>query len=186
MPLRNFRQSLLLIVLPLLAGCASTARVPADLFHPSYSSSRDGALQYRLPVGWFDATADPQAAGHAAWLMRSDYGATISLDEIRLDPGARADVRSSGLLQLSYLIISLTSGDRGTVLLEPPSLRRVNGKEVCRYSMVVSETKDTLQVTVVDTGDRVYTITALDTGKGEDGGISLVSLTEGFVAKLRW
>jgi hypothetical protein len=57
---------------------------------------------------------------------------------------------------------------------------------VCRYSMVVSETKDTLQVTVVDTGDRVYTITALNTGKGEDGGVSLVSLTEGFVATLRW
>jgi hypothetical protein len=170
----------------LLAGCAPASRVSTDLFHPEYSSSRDGALQYRLPVGWFDATADPQAAGHAAWLMRSDYGATMALDEVRLDSGARAEVRSAGLLPLSYLIISLTSGDRGTVLLEPPSLVTIKGKEMCRYTLVVSETKDTLQVTVIDTGDRVYTVTALDARKGVNGGGSLALLAEAFVAALRW
>ena len=118
--------------------------------------------------------------------MRSDYGATIAVDEVRLDPGARSEVRSNGLLQLSYLVVSLTSGDKGAVLLAPPSLRTINGKTVCRYSLVVSETKDTLQVTVIDTGERVYTVTALDTGKGANGGNSLVPLAEGFVAALRW
>jgi hypothetical protein len=170
----------------LAAGCASTTRVETGLFSPAVSTTRDGGLQYRLPAGWFDATADPQAAGHAAWLMRSDYGATIALDEVRLDPGARTEIRRAGLLPLSYLVISLTTGDRGTVLLDPPALVTINGREMCRYTMVVSETKDTLLVTVVDTGERVYTVTALDAGKGNGEGAPLSSLAEAFVGTIRW
>jgi hypothetical protein len=173
-------------VIVLLSGCAAGSRVSTGLLNPSYAASRDGQLQYRLPIGWFDATADSQAVGHAVWLMRSDYGATIAVDEVSLDAGAREAIRDGGLLELAPLVISLTAGDRGAVLIVPPVDVTLNSKTVCQYTMLVSETRDTLRVTLVDTGRHVYAVTALRSEKREGQSPSLTAVADDFVAALRW
>jgi hypothetical protein len=176
------------ILLALLSGCAPSSRVGTSVLQPSYAVSRDGQLQYRLPVGWFDATADTQAVGHAVWLMRSDYGATLAVDEVRLDSGARKLVSGSdgGLLQLAQLVISLTAGDRGAVLIEAPVAVSLNSRTVCRYTMLVSDTRDTLHVTLVDTGRNIYTVTTLRSEKHLGQDVPLGVVAENFVAALRW
>jgi hypothetical protein len=175
-----------MLLVSLFSGCASTSRIPRAVLNAPYCVSRDGGLQYRLPVGWFDASADSQAVGHAIWLMRADYGATIVVDQVSLDRGARADIAGERLLQLAQLLISLTAGDRGAVLIEAPVLIPLNGTMTCRYALLASEGRDTLQVTLLDTGTRVYTLTALRSGKEREGGTNLAVVMEKFIAALRW
>jgi hypothetical protein len=170
----------------LLSGCVSSSRVPTDLLQSSYSVSPDGHLQYRVPVGWFDATADSQAVGHTIWLMRSDYGATIAVDEVSLDAAARDAVRGGGLLELASLVISLSAGDRGAVLIAAPVETTLNSRTVCQYTMLVSETRDTLHVTLVDTGTRTYAVTALRSEKRGGQDVALPAVAGGFVEALRW
>lgn len=118
--------------------------------------------------------------------MRSDYGATIAVDEVSLDAGAREAIRDGGLLELAPLVISLTAGDRGAVLIVPPVDVTLNSKTVCQYTMLVSETRDTLRVTLVDTGRHVYAVTALRSEKREGQSPSLTAVADDFVAALRW
>jgi hypothetical protein len=186
MSLRTFLVPCAVLVMALLPGCATTSRVPVDILQPSYSVSRDGRLQYRVPVGWFDATADSQAVGHAVWLMRSDYGATIAVDEVLLDAAARDAVRAEGLLELASLVVSLSAGDRGAVLIAPPVETTLDSRTVCQYTMMVSETRDTLRVTLVDTGTRTYAVTALRSEKRGGQDVSLPLVAERFVGALRW
>jgi hypothetical protein len=179
---------LVAVLLALLSGCAPSSRLGTNVLQPSYAVSRDGQLQYRLPVGWFDATADTQAVGHAVWLMRSDYGATLAVDEVRLDAGARQLVSGGdgGLLQLAQLVISLTAGDRGAVLIDAPVAVTLNSRTVCRYTLLVSDSKDTLHVILVDTGRNTYTVTALRSEKHQGQDIPLGVVADNFVAALRW
>lgn len=174
------------IVMALLSGCASTSRIPTEILQPSYGISRDGHLRYRVPVGWFDATADSQAVGHSVWLMRSDYGATIAVDEVSLDAAARDAVRAGGLLELASLVVSLSAGDRGAVLIAPPVETTLESRTVCQYTMMVSETRDTLRVTLVDTGTRTYAVTALRSEKRGGPDIPLPMVADRFVGALRW
>jgi hypothetical protein len=174
------------LAMALLSGCATTSRMPADILQSSYTVSRDGHLQYRVPVGWFDATADSQAVGHSIWLMRSDYGATIAVDEVSLDAAARTAVRAGGLLELASLVVSLSTGDRGAVLIAPPVETRLDSRTVCQYTMMVSETRDTLRVTLLDTGTRTYAVTALRSEKKGGQEVPLPLVAERFVGALRW
>lgn len=178
--------SVVMLLVSLFSGCASTSRISPAVLNTPYCVSRDGGLQYRLPVGWFDASADSQAIGHAIWLMRADYGATIVVDEVSLDHGAREEIAGEKLLQLAQLLISLTAGDRGAVLIEAPALAPLNGTMTCRYALLASEGRDTLQVTLLDTGTRVYTLTALRSKQERGQGASLAVVMERFIAALRW
>jgi hypothetical protein len=170
----------------LLAGCASAPRTSSPLFHPPYVASRDGGFEYRLPVGWFDASADSQATGHAALLIRNDYGATIAVDEVSLDAAARRQIRQGDVQAVAELLVSLTAWDHGMVLAEPPRVRSMNGLPVARYTMVSTKTQDTLQVSVVHTGSRVYAVSALLSGERGSAGTSFAEVERGFVGSLRW
>ena len=179
-------RALPLLLLFLLFGCSSGPRVATTNLRAGYFPSRDGALQYRLPVGWFDATADSQATGHVIWLMRNDYGASITVDEVRLDAAARMEIERGGLLQLAQLVMSLTTGDRGAMLVEPPNMVVVNGRQFCRYEMVASSTRDTLRMTLFDTGGKAYVVTALLQDKGASRDPQFASIQENFLSTLRW
>jgi len=179
-------RALLFLLTLLLFGCGSGSRVVTPSLHAGYFPSRDGALQYRLPVGWFDATADSQATAHAIWLMRNDYGASITVDEIRLDAAARKEIERGGLLQLAQLVMALTTGEHGAMLLEPPAVVTVNGRPFCRYEMVASATRDTLRVALFDTGEKAYVVTALLPEKVARRDPQFTTVHESFLSTLRW
>ena len=170
----------------LLLGCSTGTKLSSTLLHPSYSFSRDGGLQYRLPAGWFDASADSQAVGHAVLLIRNDYGATIAIDEVYLDASARGQLHQGGLVQIAQLMMSLSSWDHGSVLTDPPRAITLNGQDLCRYRMVATTSQDSLQVTLLDTGEKVYAVSVLLSGKGvgRDGVFGV--LQDSFVGSLRW
>lgn len=174
------------ILSTILVGCGSGPRVATTNLHAGYFPSRDGALQYRLPVGWFDATADSQATAHAIWLMRNDYGASITVDEVRLDAAARKEIERGGLLQLAQLVMALTTGEHGAMLLEPPAVVNVNGRLFCRYEMVASATRDTLRVALFDTGGKAYVVTALLPEKAARRDPQFSIVHENFLSTLRW
>jgi len=170
----------------LIAGCSTGTRISPTALPPSSYTSRDGGLQYQLPSGWFDATADSQATGHVVLLIRNDYGATIAVDKVHLDANAREQLHQGGLLEVAQVLMSLSSWDRGTVLMRTPRLLTLDDKEVCRYIMTVTATQDQLQVTLLDTGRNVYAVNVLLSGKVAVRDGELDALQDNFIGSLRW
>ena len=164
----------------LAAGCAG---VPDVAREPATSVSRDGVLRYQLPDGWFDATADSQAAGHAVWLLSNDYTMSVTVDQIRLDPRARADIGTEDLLRLSELVMSLVAADRSAQVVEEPTVREFNGTSYCMFALL-TEAGETLHVAVMDTGERAYTATFFRASGA--GGADLIPVERSFLGALRW
>jgi len=119
-------------------------------------------------------------------LIRNDYGATIAVDEVYLDANARGQLQQGGLMQIAQLMMSLTSWDNGTILTDPPRALTLNGQKFCRYRMAAAASQDSLQVTLLDTGKKVYAVSVLLSGKGagRDGVFDV--LQDSFVSSLRW
>jgi hypothetical protein len=171
----------------MIGGCATPSLTPTVPLHTEYFPSRDGVLQYRLPSGWFDATTDSQAVGHAIWLLRDDYAVSLMVDEMHIDDAARQTLGPEGLLQLAQLNMPLMAGDKAAMIQESPHVFRINGKEFCSYVLITSTARDTLRVVLFDTGTRVYTVMVLV--QGGQRGISegdVASLQDGFLKTLRW
>jgi hypothetical protein len=137
-------------------------------------------------VGWFDATADSQSAGHAVLIIRNDYGATIAVDEVHLDAAARDHLRQGSLLEAAQVLMSLSTWDRGTVLVQGPRLLTLAGKEVCRYAMAATVARDRIEVTLFDTGGKIYSVNVLLSGKAENREGIFDQLQDDFVGSLRW
>ena len=170
-----------------LAGCSSLSPVPSPTLHSPLLTSGDGAFQYRLPDGWFDATADTQAAGHVVWLLRNDYEATIAVSELHLDARARDAIRSAGVMGLAQLSMAFAAGQASYTVTQQPGELRVNGRPSCVYALVTAPAHDTVRVVLVDTGIHVYMVTALVVGatKGDDPQ-RIFGDQDAFVASLRW
>jgi hypothetical protein len=184
---RRLLQTALCIAAGLCAGCSSSPSVTTLTLHSPYFSSRDGNLQYRLPAGWFDATADSQAAGQVIWLLRNDYAATIAVSEIHLDAGARDAIRSDGVMHLAQLSMALASGGASYAITQQPEELRVNGNLSCVYALTTTPANDRLRVVLLDTGERVYMVTALVPEETKRGGQSEVFIVQdAFVGSLRW
>ncbi len=189
MPVASVWRTLLCFTVPviLLAACGGPAEVARIPLQPAYHSSRNGDLHYRLPVGWFDATSDSQATRHAIWVLRNDYGASITVEEINLDASARMELGEKKLLQLAQLTMPLLANDRSAAVQEAPVLFSVRGREYCVFELVTFPSDDILRVVVFDTGQRTYTATFYT--KGEGDGMSreeLRAVQEGFLRSLRW
>jgi hypothetical protein len=168
----------------LLSGCGTTPP-PAPPLSASYSIARDGYLHYRLPVGWFDVTADSQAHGNTVWLLRSDYAATITVNEIHVDAVARKEIERQGLSALAQLTMSLSGQDKGTVLQNAPEEFELRGHPACSYEVETPSTGDAMRVVLLDAGEKIYAVAALRTG-GKNDASSLAAIQMQFLEELRW
>ncbi len=172
----------------LLVGCSSPPVATRLFFLPGSFPSRDGTLQYRVPAGWFDATADSQAAGHLIWVLRNDYGASLTIDRIHLDSSARRVLDDdNSLLTLASLLAPLMHKDRPGVVQQMPKVFELDGRAYCGYEMESPDDEDILRVVLFDTGEEVYVATLfmasrLPAASRED----LHALQEGFLSALRW
>jgi len=176
--------ALLLASLLLAAGCGAPppSRPPLST---AYSIARDGYLHYRVPAGWFDVTADSQAHGNAIWLLRSDYAATITVNEIRIDSVAREEIRHQGLIPLARLTMFLSSKDKGALLQRPPEEFQMQGHACCSYELFVPSTGDILRTILLDSGEKVYSVSALRTG-GANKAADLAAVQMEFLEALKW
>ena len=175
-----------LIVL-LISGCSTAPPLNSGSLHPYLFTSRDGMLRYRLPAGWFDATADSLAEGHLIWLLRSDYAASITVDEICLDAQARRQLGKANLLQLAQLTMPLVAGGKSAVVQLAPELRAINGREFCSYELVMPASGKKLRTILFDTGVKACAITILYEGTERTGTTQDIAVVQdGFVTSLRW
>ncbi len=173
-----------LLLAGVLAGCAGGREAAPSSVSSPLMTARDGAFAYRIPLGWFDASADSQAQGHIVLLIRNDYGATIAVDEVQVDDAARGEIRRNGLLPAAQLLLSLTSWEQRAVLADAPHMVALGDREGCRYSMVSGDAGDTVEVTVVEARGRVFAVTVLLTEKQRTGGVQAVR--ENFLETVRW
>jgi len=170
----------------LLSGCGTGREAAPFPSSSSYITAHDGGFSYLVPQGWFDASVDSQARGHALLLIRNDYGATIAVDEVRLNEAARSELRQHGLLSAAQLLLSLTSWEQHAVLTTAPRIVDLGDRQGCRYSMVSGNAEDTLDVTVVETGGRLFAVNVLVSGKGAAGRGDVESVREMFLGAVRW
>jgi hypothetical protein len=119
-------------------------------------------------------------------LIRNDYGATIAVDELRLDDAARSELRRNGLLPAAQLLLSLTSWEQHAVLTTVPHMVDLGDRQGCRYSMVSGNAEDTLDVTVVETRGRLFAVNVLVSGKRAAGKGDLRLVRESFLGTVRW
>ena len=176
-----------LLLLGLAGGCASPPYSSTSTVSPRVLVSRDGMLRYRLPMGWFDATADSQAVGHEVLLLRSDYAATIAVNEIRVDAQARRQIERGGLMQLAQLTMALAAGGTPVTLQQSPELFVLNGRQFCAYELVISGARDLLRVVLFDTGTKVYAVHALVPGEKSGATAEEVfTAQQDFLNDLRW
>lgn len=176
-----------LLLASLIAGCAGSPPATRVSFHSEYGISRDAVLRYRIPVGWFDATADSQATGHAAWLLKNDYAASITVDEVHLEEHARSSIKENDLLQLGRLLLPLMERERAALVLQPPQLFTLEGREYCCYEVVNSADRDTISVVLLDTGERMYAVTLFFSGSKRGWAWSdMTMLRDAFLTTLQW
>jgi hypothetical protein len=179
---------ILLSALPLLltSGCGGGPPAATPLLHSPYLVSRDGNLRYRLPAGWFDATADSQASTRTVWLVRSDYAGTLTVREVHVDVAARKEITKQGLLHIARLTAGLQTGSAPGAFAREPETVRVNGRDGCVYE-VDGVAGDRVRTILMDTGEHLYAITALVNGGAAGGAIGDVyAVQQAFVNALRW
>jgi hypothetical protein len=167
-------------------GCGPAREASAPALSASYILSKDGGFSYRLPSGWFDASADSQARGHTALLIRNDYRATIAIDEVRLDEAARLELRRNGLVPVAQLLLSLTSWEQNAVLAIAPHLIRLGDRSACRYRTVSGSTGDMAEITLVEGKEKLYTVRILISGRGMEDEKALHLVQENFLGAVRW
>jgi hypothetical protein len=144
-------------------------------------------LQYVPPPGWFDATPDSQAAGHEVWIIRDDYGATLTIDEVHLDTAARDAVRQGGLEPLARLLMTLPSGDRPITVRRPPEIYERDGRVYCQYEVEVFETRDVIRVVLFRAGEEVYSSTLMVPASVRDRSAGQLSdVQTEFLGSVRW
>jgi len=181
------RSALVALALASLTGCSGSPEAARESSARAVHRSRDGRLQYVTPPGWFDATADSQAAGHAVWIIRNDYGATLTIDEVRLDAAAVAMVGTGGLEPLAQLLMTLPSGDRPVRTVGAPETVERDGKAYCEYAVEVYETGDLLRVVLFRAGERVYSSTlVVPAAVRERGTEQLAEAQAAFLGSVSW
>lgn len=170
-----------------IGGCASLPYSSDYPLQPGYLLSSDGALRYRVPVGWFDAQDDARMHNAVIWLVRNDYASTISISEVHLDSAAKTNLQAEGLLKLASLTLSLSAGEQSANVLRPPQRFTTNGMEWCAYELITASTRDTLRVVLARTDSRLYDITALVSG-GHDGVLchEVFSVQQRVLESLKW
>ncbi len=171
----------------LLAGCASAPRAVDHRFSPEYVTATDGRLRYRLPEGWLNATKDSPSATDIVWLVRSDFAATLSVRELKVDAEARREINRGGLMRLAELTLALESGERGIHIAREPQSSSTRGKSVCMYEYVTGQPTNRIRVLLVDTGTTVYEVSVLmKESVSREPGDNIAAMQDLFIQNLGW
>jgi len=120
-----------------LASCAGTLPYAAD--YPLTTEtflSRDGLLGGRIPRGWVFSSVDTLTPALLAWLVKEDFSASLSLQELHLDRLSSERVGSEGLSLLARMSLQFQSDPAGAQLTAGPKEFKTGGKIFCGYEIL--------------------------------------------------
>jgi hypothetical protein len=188
--LRPARRILLLVstlcVVLFCAGCATPGPAAASAPPPSYFLSRDGAIHYRLPAGWFDVTPDTLSADRVVFLVRDDYAGSLTVRQLHTRAVDRADLGGEGLLQVAKLTAALETSSKPGMLAREPDRYPVNGREAVSYDVEYSGSGDRTRTVLLAADGRIYALTALVNGTAPPGAVrEIFGVLQTFIAALR-
>ena len=130
-------------------------------------------------------TADSQATGRAIWLVRNDYGGSITVEEVYLMAQAEGELGEDPLLHLAQLTLPLVAGARSASVRRQPELFRLNGRDYCAYELVTGDLSEHLRVVLFRARRRVYAVTFYGDGS-ERAAAGISAVEEPFLRTLRW
>ena len=176
--------SAFLFTLLFFPGC--TSPLPVTAAGSAYSLSRDGTIHYWLPAGWFEVTPDSIEADRAVWLVRDDYAGTLTVRRVHLRAVDRADLGGEGLLQVAKLTAALETSSKPGILAREPDRTQVNGRDAVSYDVEYSGSGDRTRTMLLESGGRVYAVTALvNGGAPPEAGREIFSVLQSFLAAMR-
>jgi len=191
--LRPVRRALLvstlgvsLCIVLFCGGCATPGPAAASVASPSYFLSRDGAIRYRLPAGWFDVTPDSVSADRAVFIVRNDYAGSLTVRQVHIRAVDRTDLEGEGLLQVAKLTAALETSSKPGMLAREPDRYPVNGREAVSYDVEYSGSGDRTRTVLLAADGRLYAFTALVNGTAPSGAVKeIFGVLQTFIATLR-
>lgn len=179
-----FLLSTLYVVL-FCGGCATPG--PAAANPPaSYFVSRDGAIRYRLPAGWFDVTPDTVSVDRAVFLVRDDYAGSLTVRQVHIRAVDKADLGGEGLLEVAKLTAALETSSKPGMLAREPDRYPVNGREAVSYDVEYNGSGDRTRTVLLAVDGRLYALTALVNGTAPPGAVrEIFGVLQIFIASLR-
>jgi len=172
-----------LLYLLILPGCAN--QVPVTVA-AAYSTSGDGTIHYRLPSGWFEVTPDSVEADRAVWLVRDDYAGSLTVQRVHLRAVDRTDLGGEGLLRVAKLTAALETSSKPGILSREPDRTKVNGREAVSYDVEYSGSGDRTRTVLLESGGRVYAVTALvNGGAPPDAEKEIFDVLQSFLVAMR-
>lgn len=168
-------------------GCATPGPAAASAPASSYLLSRDGAIRYQLPAGWFDATPDTLSGDRSVWVVRDDYAGSLTVRPVHTRAVDRVDLGGEGLLQVARLTAALETSSKPGILMREPGRYPVNGREAVSYDVEYSGSGDRTRTVLLTVEGRVYAVTALVNGTAPSGAEKeIFGILQSFLAALRW
>jgi len=77
--------------------------------------------------------------------------------------------------------------ERAALVLQPPELLTLDGREYCCYEVVNTADRDTIGVVLLDTGERMYTVTLFFSGSKRGWARNdMTMLRDAFLTTLKW
>ncbi|HEX7573113.1 MAG TPA: hypothetical protein VF514_08455 [Bacteroidota bacterium] len=192
--LRPVRRTLLLVstlgvslcVVLFCGGCATPGPAAASVLSPPYLVSRDGAIRYRLPAGWFDVTPDTLSVDRAVFLVRDDYAGSLTVRQVHIRAVDKADLGGEGLLEVAKLTAALETSSKPGMLAREPERYPVNGREAVSYDVEYSGSGDRTRTVLLAVDGRLYALTALVNGTAPPGAVrEIFGVLQTFIASLR-
>jgi len=178
-PVRSFLAAGACLV---LAACASPPYSSDLPLEPGERVSRDAAMRFRVPAGWIDAGGESADPRRVVWLVRSDYAASIAVQEIVLDSVARAVVARGDVCVLAGLVQDV-GGDAGA----PPEAFTLDGRRYCAWEGMGGGGGKAVRVAVFAAGAKSYEVRAVAPAGGTRRGAEEVfRAQQKLLESLRW
>ncbi len=158
----------LVIISLLLWGCRAHLAYVNDYPMSNVAfSTRDQNLKGLVPQGWFSSRDDSLTPTLAAWLIKDDYSASISIRELFLDPITTRQVQNEGLEFLARISMGFHS-ERLTEKSPAwqPTTFEMKGRKFCHYEILTKQSQS--RVVVFSAGGRYYECEAQPAQPGLD------------------
>lgn len=183
----RFLACVALVLLLLPPGCSSPPHSSDVSFTAPVLVSKDGKLRYRVPRGWFDATAHPKAPPSGIWVVRNDFAASLTISRVEIDVLTQRELSDGGLLRVGELTMELATSSRLARVVEAPVIVHAGDREYCLYEIEEAATHDVLRVVLFASGEGVYEVKALASGgMSADERRNVSAVQRGFLQQLRW
>ena len=122
--------------------------------------SRRNVFTGRVPQGWFYASEDTLAPSLAAWVVRQDFGASLAVKELHLDPVAEKRIQKEGLTLLASISAAFQTSDKKNADVDvPPKEFTIKNRKYCGYEFTEAGMRK--RVVVFSAGGHYFECTAL-------------------------